>query len=1256
MAVTREPPDAADRPLALNTPHPESAANTAVSGGETAENTEESSSDDASSEERREAAVEARKLHLLNVFHARTDKRRRCGSRRRKEEEAKRRRDGEPHSLSYREEEDDSNDSDRSSNINSDRVGEISSSDSDSETDYRTSKSCGATGQHANEDGVDARVRSCRSRHNTKSGEGGAQGGGLAALDGAATAPRYRNLGRDMYLVALGLLFGIVALVPSLFLYMKNDLIRLNINEKNEQVSCIAHSINNAFSMVLLSSLFVVGGAYESFNPAADSIKNTMISVSRCIAQSDKSNFTTLVNSVVKNTMISMRLLVQTAMAAGDDGNQNNNNDDDAWIGQSRAEWAAVDEAASTLAELAYAMLANFTWEALPVTANMMHMLEDNLTLDELMSWTPYTNFTHDTALPATDRASLALNTFFGPMGIALMERLHMESKSLICSVAKNQVQVIAENMRSGWLFSTLTFAFTAVAALLTLATLLLGNSQPMVRYIQCLLLLLLCAVLTMNVLISQTTESYISQLSEAVDVFRDTQIRSWSFFRVSALLLAYPFYSNDRYLRDILEFTQESNLQSFEADFLQSPSNSISTTLLSHYTTLLERQFALLDYTWPALVTTIRAHKNVSLYTNDPRLAHATWNMSRDPFYQNFSTLYPNEAHFTTYVADVTESTTEAMQQLAQGTTSSTLVRNLTLAIIDAESATRDAIQQQYTSYAAATFERRTRYMIVAVALSATTCLVSALGMIYFAQLTLHGFTVERADVAIYRLVFESKTRLVLGMYGMIVLLLVLSDLVCIFTLYTLKDRSATVIVTQRAQWFLTYIYALAESMRAPHNFGMYLVSRQTLSSALDHANMLYRNAYLYPDMSRWLHTSSSEWNASANDDQQDTIVQMLGIAVCQNPASAHGNQALPWVQLFSILDTVQNIVDLGSESSMQSTPVVNLIRQLENQMGSILFSLLSYMQQTTSDVRESLSPYNMVCYVALGLAVMLMVALYFFVLRRHESQLRQLSVGMQLQLLGLPTDVLNTVPEVQEFYNPESGSTNDQIKRKLQQSEKLLQNILPPSISRRLKNGERVIADFHPSVTAAFANLVGFDQYSSRLDLQQIVIFLNGIVVAFDYIVDMLDLEKVKTVGDIYFFCGGLIKATARDHALRCMECSLYFYEALEVHNSRHGTPNIKLRVGLNTDTAVAGVIGNKKVAYDLWGDCVNTASRMYSTSMPGHIQVTQATYDHVKSYFRFEDRWVQAKGKGALLTHVYVDRIKPSAYSDLNWRVSS
>jgi class 3 adenylate cyclase len=119
--------------------------------------------------------------------------------------------------------------------------------------------------------------------------------------------------------------------------------------------------------------------------------------------------------------------------------------------------------------------------------------------------------------------------------------------------------------------------------------------------------------------------------------------------------------------------------------------------------------------------------------------------------------------------------------------------------------------------------------------------------------------------------------------------------------------------------------------------------------------------------------------------------------------------------------------------------------------------------------------------------------------------------------------------------------------------------------------------------------------------------------------------------------------------------MECAIFFMEAIEDNNRRNNTPNLMLMIGINTDPAVAGVIGSKKVAYDLWGDSVNTASRMESTGIPGKIQVSDKTYNFVKEYYSFTDRKVAAKGKGELPTHIFSGRIKPSPYKHINWRVN-
>eukprot|EP00455_Lapot_gusevi_P017677 TRINITY_DN19516_c0_g1_i5.p1 TRINITY_DN19516_c0_g1~~TRINITY_DN19516_c0_g1_i5.p1 ORF type:complete len:359 (-),score=30.40 TRINITY_DN19516_c0_g1_i5:395-1471(-) len=331
-------------------------------------------------------------------------------------------------------------------------------------------------------------------------------------------------------------------------------------------------------------------------------------------------------------------------------------------------------------------------------------------------------------------------------------------------------------------------------------------------------------------------------------------------------------------------------------------------------------------------------------------------------------------------------------------------------------------------------------------------------------------------------------------------------------------------------------------------------------------------------------------------------------------------------------------------------------LLEEARGQYDTLIYVLKTSDSTYHDKIKSTISTYFnailAVLIVAVAIVVLVMITTVFPIIdrvMRHEA-------GTKLLLTLLPDDVLTTCPEITDFYDANAGTKDDQIKKKLQQSEKLLQNILPPVISRRLKNGESVIADTHPNVTVVFAALIGFDEYSAKMEAKQIVHFLNSLIVTFDQITDLLDLEKIKTIGDIYFLCGGLTKKTESDHPLRCMECALLFLEAMQENNARHNTPNLTQRIGVNTDPAVAGVIGSKKIAYDLWGDSVNTASRMQSTGLPGKIQVSDKTYHLIKEYFSFTERKVAAKGKGELTTHLFANRTKPTPYRNLNWRVST
>ena len=200
---------------------------------------------------------------------------------------------------------------------------------------------------------------------------------------------------------------------------------------------------------------------------------------------------------------------------------------------------------------------------------------------------------------------------------------------------------------------------------------------------------------------------------------------------------------------------------------------------------------------------------------------------------------------------------------------------------------------------------------------------------------------------------------------------------------------------------------------------------------------------------------------------------------------------------------------------------------------------------------------------------------------------------------------------------------------------SEGLLLNVLPQPIADRLKQGESTIADSFPGVTVLFADVVGFTPLSARVSATELVALLNQVFSVFDGLTDQHGLEKIKTIGDAYMVVGGL-PSPGEDHAEVVAEMALGIQEALPRFNEEHGS-SLRLRIGINSGPVVAGVIGTKKFIYDLWGDTVNTASRMESHGVEDHIQVTEETYRLLNDKYEFEERGViDVKGKGDMSTY--------------------
>jgi class 3 adenylate cyclase len=211
-------------------------------------------------------------------------------------------------------------------------------------------------------------------------------------------------------------------------------------------------------------------------------------------------------------------------------------------------------------------------------------------------------------------------------------------------------------------------------------------------------------------------------------------------------------------------------------------------------------------------------------------------------------------------------------------------------------------------------------------------------------------------------------------------------------------------------------------------------------------------------------------------------------------------------------------------------------------------------------------------------------------------------------------------------------------------EKSERLLLNVLPASIAARLKQTEAVIADGFPEVTVMFADLVDFTRRSERIGPEQLVENLNDLFSVFDQLARERGLEKIKTIGDAYMVVGGLPDPRP-DHADAVADMALAMRAEVAGRCDPSGQP-LAVRIGIDTGPVVAGVIGTSKFSYDLWGDTVNTASRMESHGVPDCIQVTARTYQRLRDRYRFERRGpIQVKGKGEVLTYLLEGRVQES-----------
>ena len=208
------------------------------------------------------------------------------------------------------------------------------------------------------------------------------------------------------------------------------------------------------------------------------------------------------------------------------------------------------------------------------------------------------------------------------------------------------------------------------------------------------------------------------------------------------------------------------------------------------------------------------------------------------------------------------------------------------------------------------------------------------------------------------------------------------------------------------------------------------------------------------------------------------------------------------------------------------------------------------------------------------------------------------------------------------------------------LAQSERLLLNVLPEPVAERLKTEDGIIADSHPEVTVLFADIVGFTPLSARLSAPELVAVLDRVFAEWDGLAAHYGVEKIKTIGDAYMVAAG-VPLHRDDHVQAMADMALAMQPVLTRYATESGLA-LEIRLGLDTGAVVAGVIGRAKFIYDLWGDTVNTASRMESHAPTGAIQVTERVYERLRDRYEFEPRGtIEVKGKGKMSTYLLVAR---------------
>jgi class 3 adenylate cyclase len=257
--------------------------------------------------------------------------------------------------------------------------------------------------------------------------------------------------------------------------------------------------------------------------------------------------------------------------------------------------------------------------------------------------------------------------------------------------------------------------------------------------------------------------------------------------------------------------------------------------------------------------------------------------------------------------------------------------------------------------------------------------------------------------------------------------------------------------------------------------------------------------------------------------------------------------------------------------------------------------------------------------------LLIFMFLPLYFYELYSQNITLEQ-KVQERTREIALAMEDLTTAQQ-------ELMSAHRQSEQARKKSDELLLNILPAEVAEELKASGSSAARQFDDVTVMFTDFVNFTQASEALTPQQLINELHTCFKAFDQITGSYKIEKIKTIGDAYLAVAGL-PAQDNAHAAHVVKAAIEISEFMRDRKATMGNATFAIRIGIHSGSVVAGIVGVKKFAYDIWGDTVNTAARMEQSSEAGKINISETTYELVKDKFNCEYRGeIDAKNKGMM-----------------------